>query len=125
MMAAPPLALSLHVARYLANPYSCAGFPYAEPGFATILPASGSDPGSGGPSPSSRWRRHVNADSSTPCLHGVLHRVTQQEWQLIKASEGVLGSDTSSVGYQVCLRCVDRWQRAGCACTHQCWTRRL
>lgn len=53
--------------------------------------------------PSSSWRRHVCAGSSTPCLHGVLHRVTQQEWQLIKAFEGVLGSDVSSVGYQVCV----------------------
>lgn len=40
-------------------------------------------------------------ECSTPCLHGVLHRVTQREWALIKASEGVLGSDKSRIGYQV------------------------
>jgi len=49
---------------------------------------------------SSNWRKHMY-ECSTPCLHGVLHRVTQREWALVKASEGVLGSDKSSIGYQV------------------------
>lgn len=80
------------------------GFPWAEPGFATIK--AHHTPGGGQYHPpftvesSSNWRKHMY-ECSTPCLHGVLHRVTQREWALVKASEGVLGSDKSSIGYQV------------------------
>lgn len=82
------------------------GFPWAEPAFATIQPCSGSQSNScmqdacGPGSSSSSWRRHVCA-GIVPCLHGVLHRVNKREWARIKASEGVLGSGNSSVGYQV------------------------
>lgn len=89
------------------------GFPWAEPGFATICeldtaPAAAATQHDGGDDLSS-WRQHTLTDG-TPCLHAVLHRVTQQEWASIKASEGVFGSgQSSSVGYQVGERQAAGW----------------
>jgi hypothetical protein len=67
--------------------FNVTGFPFAEPGFATVAHCE-------------RCRDRRSA------LHGVLHRVTQQEWASIQASEGVLPGDShgASIGYQV--RCV-------------------
>jgi hypothetical protein len=95
------------------------GFPWSEPGFATITPCHsssglplppgsnqpGSDRSSSSSSSGSAWRKHLCA-GKIPCLHAVLHRITKEEWGLVKASEGVvLGSDSSGVGYQVCGDC--------------------
>jgi hypothetical protein len=85
------------------------GFPWAEPGFATIYPCHGScdsSSPSGAEQPaiqgsSSSWRTRRCA-GNIPCLHAVLHRISKQEWEVVKASEGVaLGSENSGVGYQV------------------------
>lgn len=84
------------------------GFPWAEPGFATISPCRGSCDSPlplGAEQPavqsSSSWRTRMCA-GNVPCLHAVLHRISKQEWEMVKASEGVaLGSENSGVGYQV------------------------
>jgi hypothetical protein len=96
----PQQSMPCYVPGYTLS-FGVQGFPWAEPGFATIQPCRADSSSCSAEtlvSPSS-WRRHVYAGN--PCLHAVLHRVTKQEWAAIKASEGVLGSDNSSIGYQV------------------------
>lgn len=119
----PQQSMPCYVPGYTLS-FGVQGFPWAEPGFATIQPCSNDSnqcsaeaPGS---NPSS-LRRHVYA-GNTPCLHAVLHRVTKKEWAAIKASEGVLGSDNSSIGYQVGSLLCSRgsWVRDGSCCWKFC-----
>lgn len=97
----PEQSLPCYVPGYTLS-FAVQGFPWAEPGFATIRACSSSsnDGGGGYATSDGSWRLRVCA-GTTPCLHAVLHRVSRREWELIKSSEGVLGGDTSSVGYQV------------------------
>jgi hypothetical protein len=102
----PEQSLPCYVPGYTLS-FAVQGFPWAEPGFATISACSSSSSGGSGGHPigdgvssGGNWRMCVCA-GNTPCLHAVLHRVNRREWDLIKSSEGVLGGDSSSVGYQV------------------------
>jgi hypothetical protein len=97
----PQQSMPCYVPGYTLS-FGVQGFPWAEPGFATIQPcrADSSSCSAETLDSLSSWRRHVYA-GNTPCLHAVLHRVTKQDWAAIKASEGVLGSDNSGFGYQV------------------------
>jgi hypothetical protein len=98
----PEQSMPCYVPGYALS-FAVQGFPWAEPGFATIRAcssSSNSSGGGGGYPASGSWRMRVCA-GTTPCLHGVLHRVNRREWELIKSSEGVLGDDTTRVGYQV------------------------
>lgn len=72
------------------------GFPWQEPGFATIQPQR--------PRTSQQQgQQHGGSEARTrgACLHGVLHRITRRDWAFVKASEGVVGQDGSGVGYEV------------------------
>jgi hypothetical protein len=77
------------------------GMPYSEPGFATIVEMPRQEQ-------QQRRQRHKQPVASQqqwqqqqqqqPCVHGVLHKITRQEWAYVKATEGV---GSKSIGYQV------------------------
>eukprot|EP00878_Enallax_costatus_P023350 GHUV01024830.1.p1 GENE.GHUV01024830.1~~GHUV01024830.1.p1 ORF type:complete len:165 (-),score=21.19 GHUV01024830.1:290-784(-) len=93
--------------------FSVLGFPYAEPGFATIVPLAEQQhqqhpPPQSGRSQQQQTRPFRLADvqhKGCQCVHGVLHRITKREWQFVQATEGVGNQD---VGYQVCQSCRQR-----------------
>lgn len=87
--------------------FSMLGFPYAEPGFATIvqhtqglqaqrqpLYAHSNKHSVSQPAFFKDWRDNVRDH----CVHGVLHKITKREWQLVQATEGV---NNHGFGYQV------------------------
>jgi hypothetical protein len=84
--------------------FAVQGLPYAEPGFATIMPVSTEQKLQQQQQQQQQQQKQQVAGSFSssdtwPCVHGVLHRVTQREWAHIQATEGV----GSSAGYQVFL----------------------
>eukprot|EP00879_Flechtneria_rotunda_P010973 GHRR01011466.1.p1 GENE.GHRR01011466.1~~GHRR01011466.1.p1 ORF type:complete len:352 (+),score=125.71 GHRR01011466.1:318-1373(+) len=118
----PRQSLPCSVPGYMLS-FGVQGFPYAEPGFATIVQQQHcqqlqSQPHRHQPQQTSEQLHQqlpvqglaansISAGSSSnssqntsqpPCVHGVLHRITRLQWDFIKATEGVGSSD---VGYQV------------------------
>lgn len=88
------------------------GFPYTEPGFATIVQSTQQQqqqPAANPPGSVGRMtlkQEHSAEEQSRghrPCVHGVLHRITKREWAFVQATEGAGNRD---VGYQVQHGCL-------------------